>query len=91
MMGLIIRDAHRRNPQPLPAIEFLDGDYAGQPRSELDQVVGDPNADQFLCRLESGGLQQSSFCEAVPELFLYGGFHRERAISLQTFRDIAAS
>jgi hypothetical protein len=41
MIRLLIQDAHRRNPQPLPVIVFLDGDYTGQPRSELDQVVGD--------------------------------------------------
>ena len=41
MLRLIIRDAHRRNPQPLPVIVFLDGDHTGQPRYELDQVVND--------------------------------------------------
>jgi hypothetical protein len=41
MLRLIIQDAHRRNPQPLPAIIFLDGDHTGQPRDELDQVVND--------------------------------------------------
>ncbi len=41
MLRLIIQDAHRRNPQPLPVIVFLDGDHTGQPRSELDLVVDD--------------------------------------------------
>jgi hypothetical protein len=41
MLRLIIQDAHRRNPQPLPVIVFLDGDHTGQPRAELDQVVDD--------------------------------------------------
>jgi len=41
MLRLIIQDAHRRNPQPLPVIVFLDGDHTGQPRYELDQVVND--------------------------------------------------
>jgi hypothetical protein len=41
MLRLIIQDAHRRNPRPLPVIVFLDGDHTGQPRSELDQVVDD--------------------------------------------------
>jgi hypothetical protein len=41
MLRLIIQDAHRRNPQPLPAIVILDGDHTGQPRSELDKVVDD--------------------------------------------------
>jgi len=41
MIRLIIQDAHRRNPQPLPVIVFLDGDHTGQPRGRLDQVVGD--------------------------------------------------
>ena len=41
MLRLIIQDAHRRNPQPLPVVVFLDGDHTGQPRSELDQVAND--------------------------------------------------
>jgi hypothetical protein len=41
MLRLIIQDAHRRNPPPLPVIVFLDGDHTGQPRSELDPVVDD--------------------------------------------------
>jgi hypothetical protein len=41
MLRLIVQDAHRRNPQPLPVIVFLDGDNTGQPRSELDPVVND--------------------------------------------------
>jgi hypothetical protein len=41
MLRLIIQDAHRRNPQPLPVIVFLDGDHTAQPRFELDQVVDD--------------------------------------------------
>ena len=41
LIRLIIQDAHRRNPQPLPVIVFLDGDYTGQPRGTLDQVVDD--------------------------------------------------
>ena len=41
LIRLIIQDAHRRNPQPLPVIVFLDGDHTGQPREALDQVVYD--------------------------------------------------
>jgi hypothetical protein len=41
MIRLVIQDAHRRNPQPLPVIIFLDGDLTGQPRFELDKVVDD--------------------------------------------------
>ena len=41
MVRLIIRDAHRRNPQPLPVIVFLHGDHTGQPRDELDELVND--------------------------------------------------
>jgi hypothetical protein len=41
MLRLIIQDAHRRIPQALPVIVFLDGDHTGQPRSELDPVVDD--------------------------------------------------
>jgi len=41
MIRLIIQDAHRRNPQPLPVMVFLDGDYTGQPPGPLDEVVGD--------------------------------------------------
>ncbi len=39
MIRLIIQDAHRRNPQPLPVIVFLHGDYTGQPHRELDALV----------------------------------------------------
>lgn len=41
MVRLIIQDTLRRNPQPLPVIVFLDGDYTGQPLSELNELVGD--------------------------------------------------
>jgi hypothetical protein len=41
MIRLIIQDAHRRNPEPLPVIVFLDGDHTGQPREELDKLVDD--------------------------------------------------
>jgi hypothetical protein len=41
MIRLIIRDAYRRNPKPLPVIVFLHGDHTGQPRHELDQLVDD--------------------------------------------------
>jgi hypothetical protein len=41
LIRLIIQDAHRRNPQPLPVIVFLDGDNTGQPHASLDQVVDD--------------------------------------------------
>ena len=41
MIRLIIRDAYQRNPKPLPVIVFLHGDHTGQPRQELDKLVGD--------------------------------------------------
>ncbi len=41
MVRLIIQDSYRRNPQPLPVVVFLDGDYTGQPRSELNSLVDD--------------------------------------------------
>ena len=41
MIRLIIRDAYRRNPRPLPVIVFLHGDHTGQPRHELDKLVDD--------------------------------------------------
>jgi hypothetical protein len=41
MIRRFIRDAHRRNPQPLPVIAFLHGDYTGQPHQELDELVDD--------------------------------------------------
>jgi hypothetical protein len=41
LIRLVIQDAHRRNPQPLPVIVFLDGDYTGQPLRELDELVDD--------------------------------------------------
>jgi hypothetical protein len=41
MIRLIIQDAQRRNPQPLPVVVFLDGDHTGQPLGELKDLVGD--------------------------------------------------
>lgn len=41
LVRMIIQDAHRRNPQPLPVILYLDGDHTGQPRDALDHVVDD--------------------------------------------------
>jgi hypothetical protein len=41
MIRLIIQDAYRRNPKPLPVIVFLHGDHTGQPRQELDGLVND--------------------------------------------------
>jgi hypothetical protein len=41
LIRLIIRDAYRRNPRPLPVIVFLHGDHTGQPRHELDKLVDD--------------------------------------------------
>ncbi|HWY19640.1 MAG TPA: hypothetical protein VNX26_00370 [Candidatus Acidoferrum sp.] len=41
MIRLIIHDAYRRNPKPLPVIVFLHGDHTGQPRHELDKLVDD--------------------------------------------------
>jgi hypothetical protein len=41
MIRLIIQDAYRRNPRPLPVIVFLHGDHTGQPRHELDKLVDD--------------------------------------------------
>jgi hypothetical protein len=41
MVRLIIRDAYRRNPQPLPVLVFLDGDHTGQPKAELNELVDD--------------------------------------------------
>jgi hypothetical protein len=41
MVRTIIQEAQRRNPQPLPALVFLDGDYTGQPKSELNHLIDD--------------------------------------------------
>jgi acetyl esterase/lipase len=41
LIRLIIHDAYRRNPKPLPVIVFLHGDHTGQPRRELDKLVDD--------------------------------------------------
>src|SRR3989441_4760353 len=41
LIRLIIRDAYRRNPKPLPVIVFLHGDHTGQPHGELDKLVDD--------------------------------------------------
>jgi hypothetical protein len=41
LIRLIIRDAYRRDPKPLPVIVFLHGDHTGQPHGELNQLVDD--------------------------------------------------
>jgi hypothetical protein len=41
LIRLIIRDAYRRNPKPLPVIVFLHGDHTGQPHRELNDLVDD--------------------------------------------------
>jgi hypothetical protein len=41
MIRLIIQDAYRRNPQPLPAIVFLYGGRGAQPIDALNQMVDD--------------------------------------------------
>jgi hypothetical protein len=41
MIRLIIQDARRRNPQPLPVIVFLDGDHTGQPIDQLNELLDD--------------------------------------------------
>lgn len=41
MIRLIIRDAIKRNPQPLPVIVFLYGGRGAQPADELDDMIGD--------------------------------------------------
>jgi hypothetical protein len=41
LIRLIIRDAYRGNPKPLPVIVFLHGDHTGQPRRELNELVDD--------------------------------------------------
>ena len=64
MIRLIIRDAHRRNPQPLPVIAFLHGDYTGQPHRELDELV-----DDFL---ETSGIVFGIKDDRSPNLRLLG-------------------
>jgi hypothetical protein len=61
MLRLIIQDAHRRNPQPLPVVVFLDGDHTGQPRSELDHVADDI--------LETSGIVFGIKDEMSPKMF----------------------
>src|SRR5947208_9034151 len=41
LIRLIIRDAYRRNPKPLPVIVFLHVDHTGQPHGELNKIVDD--------------------------------------------------
>ena len=41
MIRLIIRDAYRSNPRPLPVIVFLHGDHTGQPRGALNNLIDD--------------------------------------------------
>lgn len=64
MIRLMIRDAHQRNPQPLPVIVFLHGDHTGQPRDELDELVND-----FL---ETSGIVFGIRDDRSPPLHLLG-------------------
>ena len=64
MIRLIIQDAHRRNPEPLPAIMFLHGDYTGQPHQKLDQLVNDS--------LETSGIVFGIKDYRSPNLHLVG-------------------
>ena len=64
MIRLIIQDAHRRNPQPLPVVVFLHGDYTGQPHRDLDQLVND-----FL---ETSGVVFGIKDDRSPNLHLLG-------------------
>jgi len=41
MIRLIIQDAYRGNPQPLPVLVFLHGNHTGQPIGELNELVND--------------------------------------------------
>jgi hypothetical protein len=41
LIRMIIRDAYRRNPKPLPVIVFLHGDHTGQPHGKLNKLVDD--------------------------------------------------
>jgi hypothetical protein len=60
LVRLIIQDAQRRNPQPLPVVVFLDADYTGQPLSDLNELV-----DDFL---ETSGIVFGIKDESFPGL-----------------------
>ena len=64
LVRLIISDAYRRNPKPLPVIVFLHGDHTGQPRRELDKLV-----DDFL---ETSGVVFGIRDYRAPKFFLIG-------------------
>jgi hypothetical protein len=64
MIRLIIRDAYRRNPRPLPVIVFLHGDHTGQPHRELNELVDDV--------LETSGIAFGIQDDRSPGLHLIG-------------------
>jgi hypothetical protein len=64
MVRLIIRDAVCKNPQPLPVIVFLHGDYTGQSRPDLDELIGD--------LLETSGIVFGISDQRSPNLHLLG-------------------
>ena len=64
LVRLIIRDAYRRNPKPLPVIVFLHGDHTGQPHRELNKLV-----DDFL---ETSGIVFGIRDNRSPTVFLIG-------------------
>jgi len=64
LVRLIIGDAYRRNPRPLPVIVFLHGDHTRQPHLELNQLV-----DDFL---ETSGIVFGIQDYRAPKLHLIG-------------------
>jgi hypothetical protein len=64
LIRMIIRDAYRRNPKPLPVIVFLHGDRTGQPRGKLGELV-----DDFL---ETSGIVFGIRDYRSPNLHLIG-------------------
>ena len=41
LFRMIIDDAHRRNPEPLPVVVLLHGDYTGMPAEEVNRLLDD--------------------------------------------------
>lgn len=39
MLHLVLENAHEANPQPLPVLVFLQSDWTGMPRDELEELV----------------------------------------------------
>jgi tetratricopeptide (TPR) repeat protein len=62
MLRLIIANARHTNPEPLPVIVFLYGDFSGMPHDEANAIVDDLlETSAFVYGINDGGFPLNSF------------------------------